>query len=276
VSNEWIQQVLSSRLEASALPRLTLREYRKVARDYLPSESQIEAFVEYVMAAKSWYKHLPLWPPGVPFYFFIDPWAGLDRLLTLDGRVTHLRRSADQPGFHYSWMPTDVYRSKFGRLTFAAEAGDALYFTLAAELPDGRVLRGLVDSNWSRVTIHLGDGGELQLPEEVLAASRVELTGMVHPLASDPSIWRIRTRLEEPPASASENAGAAIARDIIARCKRALEEPERAGADDAETRKELEAELVTLLAPERERMRRKMAEAIGAMIRLVRRRFFVF
>ena len=274
-SEALIEQVVHGRSVPAALPRLTLRQYRKLAREFIPSQPQIDDFVDYVAGAKSWYKHLPLWPPGVPFHFFIDPWAGLDRLLMPDGRVAHLRRTDEQRRFHHSWIKTDDYRSKYGRLTFAADAGDSLFFTLAAQLPDGKVLRGMVDGNWSRITIHLGENGEFQLPDELLAAGRVELTGMMHRLASNPGIWVMLTGLEQPADSAPQNPGVAVACEVTALLKRRL--PEVEGANPSQYPGEpgkLESELIALLAPERERMRREITAAIHAVVRLTRRRFF--
>ena len=49
-------------------------EYRElVASLPLPSTDQTARFVDYVSGAHSWYKHLPLFPPGAPFVFFLDP-----------------------------------------------------------------------------------------------------------------------------------------------------------------------------------------------------------
>jgi hypothetical protein len=46
-----------------------------------PSEGQIEGYVQFVSQAHSWYKHLPLLPPGQPFHSFVDPFSGYDRII---------------------------------------------------------------------------------------------------------------------------------------------------------------------------------------------------
>ena len=60
-------------IDVTKLPLLTLREYLSLISDIpLPTQQQKENFVEYVSHAHSWYKHLPMYQPGAPFYFFID------------------------------------------------------------------------------------------------------------------------------------------------------------------------------------------------------------
>jgi len=62
-------------------PTLSMDQYRALLADVpLPTKQQKENFVEYASHAHSWYKHLPLCPPGVFFNFFIDKYAGWDRL----------------------------------------------------------------------------------------------------------------------------------------------------------------------------------------------------
>jgi hypothetical protein len=68
-----------------------------------PTPDQLRAFPKYVSSAHSWYKHLPLLPPGVPFNFYLDPGAGMQRTITSDGSVQIAVRK--ERGFHYSWNP---------------------------------------------------------------------------------------------------------------------------------------------------------------------------
>jgi hypothetical protein len=69
--------------EAQAEPSasLSLEQYLALL-DGAPAPTREERanFVEYVSHAHSWYKHLPLYPPGCPFYFFLDKYAGCDRV----------------------------------------------------------------------------------------------------------------------------------------------------------------------------------------------------
>ena len=83
------------------LPSLTLREYVDLVSDVaLPTQLQKENFVEYVSHAHSWYRHLPLTPPGAPFYFFMDKYAGFDRWLSSDG--TAILKERTERGIHRS------------------------------------------------------------------------------------------------------------------------------------------------------------------------------
>lgn len=60
-----------------AVPTCSLDDYRRIVSNLpRPSDEQIENFVQFVCTAHSWYKKLPLFPPGVPFRFFVDPAAG--------------------------------------------------------------------------------------------------------------------------------------------------------------------------------------------------------
>lgn len=88
-----------------------------------PSGQQIDNFVEFVSEAHSWYKHLPLLPPGVPFRFFIDPTSGFDRVVGAGGRVRQVERTEQSQKFHYTWMTTADYRTRFGHLAYDAQAG---------------------------------------------------------------------------------------------------------------------------------------------------------
>jgi hypothetical protein len=87
----------------------------------LPTQQQKENFAVYVSGAHSWYKHLPYHLPGRLFYFFIDKYAGFDRVLLKDG--TAAMRERVQRGFHYSDIPTNEYRSKSGHLAYSCAAG---------------------------------------------------------------------------------------------------------------------------------------------------------
>jgi hypothetical protein len=66
-----LKQLGLSELEkpAAELSVLSLRQYVELlAQTPLPTEQHKQNFVEYVSHAHSWYKHLPLYPPGAPFY----------------------------------------------------------------------------------------------------------------------------------------------------------------------------------------------------------------
>src|SRR6266404_7771274 len=76
--------VLELLAEPSTL--LALQQYFALIRGVpLPSSAQRRNFVDYVTSAHSWYKHLPKYLPGAPFYFFIDKFAGCDCVTLQDG-----------------------------------------------------------------------------------------------------------------------------------------------------------------------------------------------
>ena len=55
---------------------LSMKEYLALVQDLpLPTAEQRRNFVDYVTSAHSWYKHLPRYLPGAPFYFFIERFA---------------------------------------------------------------------------------------------------------------------------------------------------------------------------------------------------------
>jgi len=105
-------------IDVTKLPLLTLRKYLSLISDIpLPTQQQKENFVEYVSHAHSWYKHLPMYQPGAPFYFFIDKYAGYDRFVQKDG--TAFLEARVTKGFHYSAVPTAEYLAYFGYLAFS-------------------------------------------------------------------------------------------------------------------------------------------------------------
>lgn len=88
--------------------------YRElISRLPIPTEEQTEKFVEYVVGARSWYKHLPRDPPGTRFVVFLDPNAGR-AIVHADGRPQYRDRVNERERFHYTWMPTAEYLAKFG------------------------------------------------------------------------------------------------------------------------------------------------------------------
>lgn len=96
----------------------TLARYRLIVSDLpRPTESQIADFVGH---AHSWYKHMRLRVTRSRLHFFLDPGAGMQRVGYLDGKVKVVRRA--EQGLHYSWIPTEEYRTRFGHLAFSRTA----------------------------------------------------------------------------------------------------------------------------------------------------------
>lgn len=147
----------------------TVQDYIDLTRDLpLPTARQKSNFSDFVAHGHSWYKHLPLVPPGVPFYFFLDPSAGMDLVRTKKGEWEARKRW--ESGFHYSEIPTEEYREKFGYLAYSADAGT----TVVSNTEDVVVRR-----DYMAVTM-TANGKTVGLPEEFLEAGIAELTGIIH------------------------------------------------------------------------------------------------
>jgi hypothetical protein len=158
------------RIDVTQLPLLTLREYLSLISDIpLPTQQQKENFVEYVSHAHSWYKHLPMDQPGAPFYFFIDKYAGYDRLVQKDG--TAFLEARVTKGFHYSALPTAEYLAQFGYLAYSCGFGKTV--TL---LSDGPVVIPR-----DGIPAVPGDDASLyRLPTEIAEAGLTHLTAVIH------------------------------------------------------------------------------------------------
>ena len=105
----------------------------------LPTEAQIEAFVQHVAGAENWLKLLPL-RGGPPLVVFLDPGAGtrLNRL-EASGRYAVEPLTPQSEWVHGSELPTDEYRRKHGFLSFHIQLGGG-----AAAVEAGVVLRALL------------------------------------------------------------------------------------------------------------------------------------
>jgi hypothetical protein len=261
-SQSDISEILASRREESALPVLTLREYRSLVEDIAPPNArQIEDFAVFVSEAKSWYKHLPLLPTGEPFTFFIDPWAGLDRILERDGRVVYVNRTSQTPKFHYTWMTTEEYRSRFGRLAFACAAGTQLFMPVSLRLQDNREVRGVLDNNPCRASIHATEEMECRMPSEALEAGTTRITGVVHKLAASPWVWSGVLRMDANDLPwPEETGGSETIRRIALRC-RMLEKEDRLNTTDEE--------LSGLIEPEQRRLQEEMVLAMKRVVQVL-------
>jgi hypothetical protein len=261
-SSEYeIIEIRTGQQRVSDLPRLDLGEYRAaVQRFRRPSRQQILDFASYVSEAKSWYKHLPLLPPGEPFHFFISPWAGLDRILLQDGRVVHMLRTEDTPQVHYTWMTSAEFMLRFGCLAFACKAATELLVPVRIPLDDGGEVHGFLDNNPSRASFRMTEDREYQLPAEVLAAGTIRLTGVIHPKAANTWVWLDHLEGEmqsESLAWPEETGGLEAWRKIVDLCH------QRGATVEAGK------ELADLLAPERSRLLQEMALAMHRVVDLV-------
>ncbi len=149
----WLHQLIPR-------PSRPPSRYRQVIASLpIPTAEQTESFAAYVVGAHSWYKHLPHDPPGALFVVFLDPNAGRNLVHTADGGAAYRDRVDERERFHYTWMPTAEYLTKFGHWHYYDHAqGDRLGF--------------------ARVTAT--DGASIDVSPEVVAAGTVYLTAYVH------------------------------------------------------------------------------------------------
>jgi len=266
---ETVAECLDRRRDVASLPQLELHEYRTLVAQFpRPTDGQIRQFASYVAEAKSWYKHLPLLPPGEPFQFFVDPWAGLDRVLLQDGQVVYINRTADTPRFHYTWMTTEDYRSRFCRLSFACAAGTELFLPVSCRLQDGRDISGFLANNSSRSSVHVSEKLECRLPQEILDAGTIGMTGVIHPLAARPWVWLNRLgKIDQPLSWPEETGGANTAQKIVARCRLVEARTRQSGPTEAQGGLDaVDEELSGLLSPERRRLQERMVEAMQRVV----------
>lgn len=175
-----LDAVMLARLAGSDAPEMDINTYRLLAGAVAPpTDSQIEAFADYVASAHSWYKHLPLQPPGVDFHFYIDPNTGMDHLVHASGEVTVRARTPGTESFHYSWMTTADYRERFGYLAFSCAAGSSVFGT---DLVGEETV--LVDENSLHPVLQVDRYSAKRPPKQVLDAGTCSLTALVHPRAS--------------------------------------------------------------------------------------------
>jgi hypothetical protein len=243
------------------LPVLELAEYRALVEEFPPpTDDEIQRFAVHVSQAKSWYKHLPAWPPGVPVQFFVDPWAGLDRLRIPGGAVAFNERTETTFQFHYTWMTTKDYCAQFGRMAFSCEFGTELLLPVSAVLEDGTPVDGILDNNPSHAVIYPAPDQSFQLPNEVVEAASANVTALVHSAAATTWFWGwvfSNPNYESPP---QDTGLAEIVARIQERCGRV-----GAGHNSAESDPEIDA----LLKPERERQQAGMMSAMRRMRDLV-------
>jgi hypothetical protein len=256
-----LEQLGLSELEITAaeLPPLTLNQYVDLlARVPLPTQAQKENFVQYVSHAHSWYKHLPLYLPGAPFYFFIDKYAGCDRLVSGDGKGV-LRERTEQ-GFHYSDYSTAKYRDLFGHLAYCCGYG-----TKVIPLSKGPMVIPRDDL----AAVPSDDARMYRLPPEIIEAGVTQLTAVIHTHSAFNPLWLDRWSKDPEEIDWPEESGGRLALEkILSRSEKVLldpraMEPLRINLLPA-TRGlgTVDAILYELLTPERNRQYGEMMRAI--------------
>ena len=191
-----LDAVMLARLAGGEAPEMDIDAYRLlIGAAVPPTDSQIDAFAEYVAAAHSWYKHLPLQLPGVDFHFYIDPNAGMDHLVHASGEVTVRARTQGTESFHYSWMTTADYRQRFGCLAFSCAAGSSVFGT---DLVGEETV--LVDGNSLHPVLQVGSAFPMRPPKQILETGTCCLTALVHPHATASLVaMRLASRMRKSP-----------------------------------------------------------------------------
>lgn len=279
---------------------LDLAGYREtLSRVERPTNEQMLAFAEYVASAHSWYKHLPLIPPGDPFVFYLDPQAGMDLVVLEDGRIDYLERREGDDHMHYNWRPTSTYRRSFGHLAYATESGTMILQSISLHAADGTKTEGMIGEKSLNPVVYVPDRGHYTVPSEVVDSGTVELTGVIHSGAIHPHFWEfdlLHRQNEAEPYWPKESGGAEALDKILMLCglkpwndqivsmprsmlQRAEQEiaqmRESEGDKDLPEIKEwaqllfAKDELPKLLKPERARLLREMVGAMGRVVDLV-------
>jgi len=235
----------------------TIEIYRKTAGVLpRPSENQIDDFIQFVSSAHSWYKHLPLVAPGVPFYFFLNPHAACDVTVNFRREVEYRRR--EKRGFHYSEWPTSEYLKQCGYLDYqCAEAVGMLVLPVNGPPTTENLLAQLRERTDA-------ESRAAALPEEILLASTINLTGIIHPYAASPRLWHWRSKQIdlEKVQWPSETGG----RDTLVRV---IEIAQHAALDVLDDGESFFHQIDALIDPERRRLKQVMRDAIKRMLELV-------
>lgn len=257
-TEDLLEEAMLNRLSGAELPEMRLNAYRSWIGDVAPpTDSQIEAFADHVAGARSWYKHLPLNPPGALFQFYIDPHAGMDRVVLASGEMLLLERTDETEAFHYSWLTTANYRERFGCLAFACGRGAALFQD--AVLGDEPVL---VDGNCRFPELRISETEAESPPHEMLVAGACWLTALVHPHANaDFLASQLRMRRRPPSGQEVPASGTWAA---ILEWWRKGEEVRKAKAESACQAGD-DPVLVSLVGQEKARQRRAMVEVMQRM-----------
>ena len=245
----------------------SLAKYREIVRAIpRPTPEQINNFVQFVSNAHSWYKHLPLLPPGPIFQFFLDPRSAHDHVYLPGGELVYRERTKDSVAFHYTWMTTEEYRSRFGCLSYASGgAGTALSLVSGDSITD-----------YEDLPIFGFNDDAYPIPREIALAGAVEVTAIIHDLTPQTWTWDIlikeHKRAEETGDRSEiendrwpeETGGEATLKKILALMVREnkvwREEPGYGKFD---------VEVEEALRPEKERLQKNMADAINRMLTLV-------
>ena len=250
-------------------PRLTLPEYRILVKSLpRPTLSQMQQFAVFVSNAHSWYKYLPYLSPGLPFYFFLDPAAGMQLAVSPQDSVDAIHRS--EGGFHYSWLPTDENRNRFGYLAYSRITGT----DFSSRSDDGT---WLISSDVGSRIHDRASHRLFQLPTQVRRVDRAFVSAVAHTGGTDYRSWMGMVRMNTPLDWPEESGGVETVRKILDRC-RVLEKdpsrkeylkPEAVDPNEDIYARTVDYPLYQLLDPERKRQHAGMVSAMKRVIELV-------
>lgn len=249
---------------ASVSSQMSLHDYSAMVRELTarPTQSQIEDFVAHVASAHSWYKRLPLLPPGSPFMFMIDIYAGCDRTFSKDGCVTHKLRDETSSRFHYSWMTTEEYQRRFAHLAYTST--DQPVFGVVGE--------GTTTFVEASHILHDSTNRPFVVPAEIVNECTAHVTGVIHKAACQAFVWqRLRRAGVTLRGWPAESGGDKVLHEIIDVCTVSCD-------DDDESELDVDSGLCMssrmkridkLLLPERARIRAEMQHAIHRLCDLL-------
>jgi hypothetical protein len=153
-----------------------------IAKLPLPTASQTDRFADHVVDNHSWYKHLPFFPPGASFVFFLNPHAGRG-VREAGGVFTVYDVKRGDYFQHHSRLRTAEYLSRFGHWDYWVDENPR-----DPGPREGPFLYGV------------GTSGREPLPEDVRSRWRGRFTAFLKPVppmfALCMSAWRLRPEAE--------------------------------------------------------------------------------
>jgi hypothetical protein len=247
---------------------MTVDEYvTLVAHLPPPTDLQIRQFADFVSGAHSWYKHIQLLPPGLPFQFYIDPGASMDLEMQTGGALVAAERMAR--GFHYSTLATAQYRMRFGYLTYVQHVGVVL-------AKNGILVKPVVHPDC--LVFDQQAAKKRLVPVDVYEAGQSLASGLIHPICADPRALFWAQVLHRESDLRPRNGDSTALELIRARCLDVITRVRAAqlaairdsdGQQDALLKAaERDARVVAALEQERERQRSGMIAAMQRVTKI--------
>jgi hypothetical protein len=108
-----------------------------ISRLPLPTPEQTVRFANHVVRSHSWYKHLPFFPPGETFVFYLNPRVGWKVTMNLRGDEPVYTVSERKRGWNRFLSAAD-YRDRFGHWDFfcAGRQDDPEVYSLCCTFRD--------------------------------------------------------------------------------------------------------------------------------------------